>query len=442
MTAIGRIRSSPHFDGQVPHSEGREHWLPRSGLDLCRKISWIAVNLLAIRTLSALGFLVALWLCPIQIFANLSVYLASISLASLAVFGRFELLIVSAQDERKCADAFHLCIITAAIVIGGTFALTLAIQPGFVADFAIIFTCSLTMRACLRLGLTLATRHGSYDRAVKALLPHTIGQPAVLLLLIYTGCNPLLAFVLSDFAGHLIAAVCVCASERLAIRSLLRLPISLPRVRMLAASNVGLPTINLGTVASAFAFATAPLFFLPGLSNAILAGTFALLFRILDIPTFLTNSSVGPILMKEVADRGRSNSRKISGSIFLLPIVVATIVFGSISIGGLTVSDLQLAPSWQMALTLLPVVALFQAGVAATNPLIDIATLAGRQHGLLTLNLASVFLAALALVIWRHEPIVAIAGAGTIGFGRVVIMSLWLVVTENIPGKLDLQKTN
>jgi hypothetical protein len=422
-------------------SEGGQLWLPRSALDLCRKISWIAVYLLLVRVLSAFGFLVALWLCPIQIFANLSVYLASISLASLAVFGRFELLIVEAQDERKCADAFHLCIITAAIVIGATFAVTLAIQPAFLSNFSAIFACSLTMRACLRLGLTLATRNGTYDRAVKALLPHTIGQPAVLLCLIYTGYNPLLAFVLSDFAGHLIAAVCVSASEWLAIRPLLLRRISLQRIRALAARNVGLPTMNLGAVASAFAFATAPLFFLSGLSNGVLAGTFALLFRVLDIPTYLTNSSVGPILMKEVADCGRGNSRKIPGSMFLLPIVVATIVFGSISLGGLTVSDLQLAPSWQMALTLLPVVALFQAGVAATNPLIDIATLAGRQHGLLTLNLTSVMLAALALVIWRHEPIFAIAAAGTIGFGRVILMSFWLVGIGKIPRRLGLQNT-
>ena len=90
-------------------------WLPLLGL--LHKISWLALYLLLIRICSAAGFVVALWLCPVQVFAKLGIYLASINLASLAVFGRYELLVVAAHDERKCADAVHLCTITAACAI-------------------------------------------------------------------------------------------------------------------------------------------------------------------------------------------------------------------------------------------------------------------------------------------------------------------------------------
>jgi hypothetical protein len=200
----------------------------------------------------------------------------------------------------------------------------------------------------------------------------------------------------------------------------------LRKISTLAAENLGLPTLNLTASASAFLFATAPLFFLPGLSNTILAGTLALLFRVLDAPTHLTSSSLSPILMKEVADRSRKGMLWFSPSTFLLPAAIAIIVFGLISLGGLTINHLALAPSWHMALTILPVVALFQAGIAATAPLIDIATLAGRQKGLFSLNIVCVAVAGSALLFWRSEPIFAILIAGSIGFARVVVMSLWL----------------
>jgi hypothetical protein len=100
--------------------------------------------------------------------------------------------------------------------------------------------------------------------------------------------------------------------------------------------------------------------------------------------------------------------------------------FGLISLGGVTLNHFELAPSWHMALTILPVVALFQAGIAATLPLIDIATVAGRERGLFALNIVSAALAGLALLLWRDDPIFAILVAGSVGFARVLAMSLWL----------------
>jgi hypothetical protein len=362
----------------------------------------------------------------VQIFANLGLYLAAVNLAALAVFGRYELLVVAAHDERKCADAFHLCLLTGAFAVLATFVVAVTVQHLFVSYVTLSFAGALFARAWLRLGLTLATRHGRYDRAVKALLPHAIGQPAILLFLIYQGHNPFLAFVLSDFAGQLIAAACVYFSERRAFASALRAPLRPRHIGEMASVNLGLPTLNLTTAASAFLFATTPLFFLPAVPNGILAGTLALLFRLLDVPTNLTSASLGPILMKEIADRNRHGAIWISRGTFLLPAAIAIIVFGLISLGGLTLNSLELAPSWHMALATLPVVALFQAGIAATLPLIDIATLAGRQKGLFSLNIIAVVLAGSALLLWRADPMFAILMAGSIGFARVLVMSFWL----------------
>jgi hypothetical protein len=403
-------------------------------LSILNKIFGLALNLFFIRLFSAAMFVISLWLCPVQIFANLGVYLALISVTALAVFGRYELLVVAAHDERKCADAIHLCIIIGACIVVTTLLIAIALRELFIAHVTIFFAAALFARAWLRLGLTLATRYGRYNRAVKAMLPHAIIQPLILVSLIYNGYNPFLAFVISDVVGHLIAASCVCISEWRAFRFFFLQQVRYHRIGKLAAGNLGLPTLNLTAAASAFLFATTPLFFLPTLPNGILAGTLALLFRMLDVPTALTTASIGPILMKEVADRNRDGTRWKSRSTFLLPATIATIVFGLISLAGLTLNHLEFAPSWHMALTILPAVALFQAGIAATSPLIDIATLAGRQKGLLSVNVIAVALAATALVIWSHNPIHAIMLAGSIGFARVIAMSI-LLVGSGEPGR-------
>src|SRR5665213_687279 len=121
-------------------------------LGLLNKISWLALYLLIVRVFSAAGFIVALWLCPVQVFANLGIYLASISLAALAVFGRYELLVVAAHDERQCADAVHLCLITGAVAIVAVLFAALAVNHVFVTDVALLFVASLFARAWLRLG--------------------------------------------------------------------------------------------------------------------------------------------------------------------------------------------------------------------------------------------------------------------------------------------------
>ena len=380
------------------------------------------------RVLSAVGFIVALWLCPIHIFANVGIYLASLSLAALAVFGRFEILIVGAQDEKQCADATRLCVIAATSVIGAVLFFGLVVSTTLVPTYcAVLFACALFARAWLRVGLTFATRYGRYDRAIKVMLPHTVGQPLTLLLLIRGGYDPLFAFMLSDIIGHLIAAVCVCISEWRAFYANFRPKARYAAIWLMTKTNFRLPTINLVAAASAFLFAIAPLFLLPTLTNGILAGTLALVFRVLDLPTSLTTASLSPILMKEIADRRREGTLRAMSSIFLLPAFAAVIVFGAISIGSVTLNSLHVAPSWTLALTILPVVALFQASIAATSPLIDMATMSGRQKGLMMFNVVAVALAASVLVIWNDKPVFAILLAGAIGFSRVIAISVWLL---------------
>ena len=68
--------------------------------------------------------------------------------------------------------------------------------------------------------------------------------------------------------------------------------------------------------------------------------------------------------------------------------------------------------------------------MARSHSLDRYCTLAGRQRGLLTLNLLSVVLASLVLIFWSHDPIFAIVLAGFIGFARVIVMSVWLASGE------------
>ncbi len=401
---------------------------------LLRRMSSLAFYHLLLRVLSATGFIVALWLCPVRIFTSLGVYLAALSLAGIAVFGRYEILIVGAHNERQSADAVHLCTLTAAGAVAAALLIDVLFNRFFATHITLYFAGALFTRAWLRLGLTFATRHGRYDRALKALLPHAVIQPFILVTLIRRGYDPLIAFVCSDFAGHMIAAAGVCISEWRSFCFSFSQPFRYRHIRAMALANYTLPTVNLTTAASAFLFATSPLFFLPGLSNPILAGTLALLFRMLDVPTALTSASMNPILMKEVADRSRDGTLGMLRTTFLLPAFIATMVFGGISLGGLTLNSLHLAPGWHLALTILPVVALFQASIAATAPLIDAATLAGRQQGLLAVNIVAVAAAGLVFLLCGNNPIFAIMLAGSIGFARVIAISLWLVAPGEAGG--------
>src|SRR5450830_276609 len=113
-------------------------------LGLLHKISWLALYLLFIRICSAAGFVVALWLCPVQVFAKLGIYLASVNLASLAVFGRYELLVVAAHDERKCADAVHLCTITGACAIVAALLISIIFSQLFITHVSHLQNCWFT----------------------------------------------------------------------------------------------------------------------------------------------------------------------------------------------------------------------------------------------------------------------------------------------------------
>jgi len=393
---------------------------------LLRKISALVVYHLLLRLLSAAGFFIALWLCPVQTFASLAVYLAAVTLAGLAVFGRYEMLIVGARDERQSAEAMHLCILTAAGIISIALLAGVIYSRAFGSPIALWFAGALFARAWLRLGLTFATRHDRYARALKVLLPHAVIQPFVLVALVRRGHDPLMAFVIADFVGHTIAAAGACISEWRAFWFAFRQRVDYRAVGALARAHYRLPTVNLTATASAFLFATSPLFFLPGLANGVLAGTLALLFRLLDVPTALTSSSMNPILMKEVADRARNGTQWMLRTTFMLPAIIAALVFGTISLGSLTLNSLHVIPAWHLALTLLPVVALFQASIAATSPLIDVATLAGRQQGLMAVNIAAVGSIVAVFLLCGH-PVLAIVLAGFVGLARVIIISLWLV---------------
>ena len=399
--------------------------------EVLSKISRIASYLLLLRVLSGLGFLIALWLCPVQVFAPVGAYLAGLGVAALGVFGRYEFLILRAPDEDTSENAVQLCLCAAAAVVtcSAVAAGTLWMVMG--NAILMLFPAALAARAWLRLGLTLATRDGEYERAIVALFPHSIVQPIVLVSLIAHKIDPFAAFVLSDLAGQTVAALGVHVSQRCGFPAIHFRLSKLPAVWNLALANAKLPTINLSAAMSALLFAMAPLFFLQTIPNSVLAGTMALLFRVLDIPTAITTSSVSPILLREISSR-RGTRDWSSKSAFFLPGVVALIVFGGISALALILALSHLTPKWQTAFAILPVVALFQASIAATTPLVDIATLANRQHGLLMLNGTAVAAAGVVLLCCGTEPILAIVLAGLIGVGRVLILSVWLDHVEQM----------
>jgi hypothetical protein len=395
-----------------------------------RKISSVALGLVLLRLIAAAGSIVVLCICPTEELARVGLYLAALNLTSLAAFGRFERLLFRASNEEEFGDSVCLCVTTAAFAIFLLFAILWAypdLLPGGAP--AACFAFGLASRLWLRLGLTFATRSGSYADAVLAMLPHAVIQPVLLIVLLKWQVSPLLSFAVADIVGHAIAAACVSYIERNAFHHARSVKSAFDRVWKLARLNLDLPTTNLTAIASAAMFAMAPLAFLTTMSNSILAGTLALVFKLLDLPAALTANSLTPILLKEVADARHRGSLAKVRAVFLLPVASATLVFGSIAASSLVLQDVMQA-RWQLALALVPIVALFQASVAAANPLIDVATAAGRQIGIFSINVGCVLTAGGAFLVFNGEPLRALLSAAAIGFLRVVIMTSWLYRRE------------
>ncbi|MCW5692487.1 MAG: hypothetical protein KIT48_08985 [Pseudolabrys sp.] len=392
---------------------------------LLRTILSVAGKFVFLRVISASGLLIALWFFPVQLFVQVGIYTTLLGLASICVFGRYEFLILRASTNDERIDASHLSILVSTCAIAMAFACGFVLWRDPAKLAIIVFPAALLARAWLRLGLTFATANGRYENAVDALIPHALAQPAILVILLHKGFEPFAAFLISDMVGQFVAAFCVAISERECFAHVWR-PLARERIFKLALSNWSLPTTNLTSASSAFLFAAAPIFLLPTIPNGILAGTLALLFRILDLPTSLTASSVGPIMIKEVTDRRRDKNRFLKGATFLIPTAIAVAVFGSISVGAIVLDRFHLTPQWHLALTILPGVALFQASIAATGPLIDIATAAGKQNALVLLNLLAAAAGGTILIGWCSEPLMAIAAVGIIGATRAITMSAWL----------------
>jgi hypothetical protein len=394
---------------------------------LLKKIISVAFCLGVLRLLAAAGSFLVLCLSPLEALASVGIYLAVLNLTSLGGFGRFELLLLRAKDERQLGDSIFLCILTGCIA---TVFLLIALSafPRLLPEGVpvVCFALGLASRLWLRLGLTIAARNGRYPRAAVAMFPHALLQPIILIALLKADCNPLFSFALADITGHIIAAAGVNWSERRSLAVLFNKENDFHRAWKLASSNFDLPTANLAASASAILFAMAPAAFIATMQNSALAGTLSLLFKALDLPTALIASSITPILVKEVTDRTRAGSSTRVRLAFLLPPLAAVSVFGCIAVSSVAFRDFAWVQPWAFAAAVVPVVALFQASIAAASPLIDIATAAGRHRGIFSVNVLSVVLAASALVIWSSQPVHALLIAAAIGGLRVLIMAGWL----------------
>jgi hypothetical protein len=393
------------------------------------RVTKLALYLVLGRAFSATGLIVALWICPVDIMAHVGLYLALLNLATILLFGRYDALIVAAPTERRCIEATHLCIVQAGLTIGLIVGASLiTVEADLVSpQLGGLFCAAVVVRAVINLSMAFAIRNGRCEQAYRAMLPQSMIHPFLLVTLVAHSHDPLTAFVLADLIGFFVTAIAVAASQWTGLRASIQARVQLDRLWRLAQDNSSLPLVNLPAILSIFLFTTTPVLLLPTLPNSLQAGTLALLFRILDMPTQITASAISPVLVREVVKRVQQGAHSIEKYLVYLPLLCAALVFSAIAAAGLVLHHSGLIPHWSVALQLLPMVALFQAGVAATAPLTDMVTMTGQQSRLLAINSIALLLAGAVVLLTGRDPTITIAILGMIGFGRAIATGYWLI---------------
>jgi hypothetical protein len=390
--------------------------------------SLLSINV-ASRLLSGLSILISVWLFAPAEFARFGALLAALTLASAVQFLRYESTIVSANSAAGLRSALRLSAAVGALVWCAMAGLAwVAVAFGLVGiDLACLFLLALAGRAVCRLVGRIVVRNGDFDLLGRTTLTLAAVQPIVVLLAFCFGSNGTVAMALTDILGNLAAGIYLVIRCRGTLRDALSVRDGDPGLWRLARDWSALPLVNLPSTALAVAFTALPLLIVLGMAETHVAGHIALAFRLLDVPAQILAAAISPIAMNRFTSHQTWQLKGCDPALVFWLLLAVVGVFGAVSLGAALIEPRLAGTPWQGLSLYLPLVALFQAGVAFALPLIDVAGLRRNQRDLFivqALAMAGVVIIALVVGNWH----MALLGFGVIAAIRATCLALPLLL--------------
>jgi hypothetical protein len=381
-------------------------------------------RLVAARIMSIITLVVAAWLVDIETFAEFGVYQTLATLASIALFLRYDAAVLSSRTETELGGALRLCA-SIGLILWSIFSMS-AVVTGMMGlmrgQLSLLLPLSIVARGVLCLSLVLTTRNGDFKGIGRATLIQAAVQPTILLVLVLSPVEDVLCFALADVAGHACSAVFLAYRQR---RTFAKLQEGWSRSSLIIAAQrwKGLPLYNLPSAFFSLAFVMSPLLIMPMIAEAVFAGHVALAYRIFDVPTQIITAASTPILLNKLRPSGDGESPVFGRHIMLGAIVFLGAAYALMA-AGLIVADPWLDRTELAGLAeVVPLVATFQLFVALAAPLNDSCSLYLQQRRLVLIQgfalLAGIYAAALAA---RMSPEGVLAALAVISACRALAL--------------------
>ena len=385
-------------------------YLPRGSLVLL-------LGTLSARAISTVGLLVTAAILGPSPYAALGVYVSILSLLSVAACGRYEAAILAVRHE---GDARALVMLSQGIcalfLLAVSSLCALVILMGWNDLVALpaaamaLLPLGILARVKLRIENLILTRSGRPRVRARSAIVQSIVQPLVTLASYWIGADAVLALVLGDAVGHLVAAFVLRMGNRDWRRE------TQPRGALLhhAAKWRQMPLAGLPNAFLSIAFDSAPAL-LAGLTlPPHLGGQMILALRLLDIPGFLVGFVAVPTLQRAIVED------KTPLRYALRPVLRLALMLGGMFLAIIVMvhflSPLLLHTRWPELFRLVQWFALSSAFLAVTNPLIELVAIYGVEVRAFRRHLASLL-------------ILAVCTAGLLIFGeRVPSLALLLAL--------------
>jgi hypothetical protein len=264
---------------------------------------------------------------------------------------------------------------------------------------AILFPCSLAMRALVRIGTNSALRRGKLETVRCSTFPQALLQPAVLLFLASTSHDGALSLAIAEIAGYGGAAVYLCWKERDFLAQPFRQSWSKSPLVLIARKWSVLPLFNLPGALLSIAFVSSPLLIMPIVADAIFAGKVALAMRLFDVMTQIISGAGTPVLIDRLRPSS-TNSARLFGRVIMTGMfmtVVATYL--AAVLGVVVLTPLLKDTVFGGLLEVVLYVAAFHACNALAGPLIEVCGLYREQSALTLIQCLALIGSGFALIL-------------------------------------------
>lgn len=402
----------------------------------------LGLRFIQARLISVWGLLVAAAFCPPFVFAAFAVFSAAVNFVSIASLLRLEAVFFQSADRSRLGLAFRLAgaVGVAFCCIAAILLAALALSGWVAPAVAVLFLCSLSARAVLRLLWTEATAEGDFRAIGNSNVVQAVAQPVIMLVLIGLVGPKALALFTADAMGHILAAGYLLRRRWSAVAGFVEPGLWSWRSLIEAAHHWrDAPRALLPSALLAYGFAIAPVLALPYAANAVLAAQVALSMRLMEMPTQMFGTVTAPVALNRL--RAYSGTRRrLAARIMALGLIgLAAAMFGVIAIAGMLVEPLFEGTHWDNLGRVLALLAPFYAGIAVLTPLQEMATLSRQPVWQVLINAAALAAIILTMIGFGALSAGLLQAIGLISILRALAHTLfiWLHLGEGEPAPPD-----